>query len=258
MKTSTFASAGSVVLAVVLCAGCAQTGTGSTRGAVAPAAAPAGTAPVSAAAAAGPSGSARTAVPSALPPGIGESLGARVPADANQILLVTGKGVDSSRSSAVLYQRVDGAWQARGSWPTHNALRGWTTDHHDSDLRSPIGVFGLTDAGGQLPDPGSRLPYHQSSGFALSGTGFLGEPLAGAFDYVIAINYNRVPGTSPLDPTRPQGYNKGGGIWLHVDHHGPTHGCVSLPVAAMRTLLRTLDPAQHPVVVMGDRSALAA
>lgn len=185
-------------------------------------------------------------------------MGAEVPADADQIVLVTGQGADSSDSTAVLYERTDGQWQADGSWPAHNALRGWTTDHHDSDLHSPIGVFTLTDAGGLLPDPGSKLPYHHSTGFAISGTGFEGEPLAGSFNYVIAINYNRVPGTSPLDPTRPEGYHKGGSIWLHVDHHGPTHGCVSLPQAAMVTLLRTLDPSQHPVIVMGDRAALTA
>ncbi|MBZ9638354.1 L,D-transpeptidase family protein, partial [Streptomyces sp. PSKA30] len=49
---------------------------------------------------------------------------------------------------------------------------------------------------------------------------------------------------------------KGGGIWLHVDHGGPTHGCVSLSQQHMRELLRTLDPDQHPVIVMGDATSL--
>jgi len=119
-------------------------------------------------------------------------------------------------------------------------------------------VFTLTDAGGALPDPGTKLTYdHAPVGFSVGGTGFEGEPLAGSFDYVIAINYNREPGTSPRDWTRPLGESKGGGIWLHVDHGGPTHGCVSLPASVMKTLLRTLDPAQHPVVVMGDATALS-
>jgi L,D-peptidoglycan transpeptidase YkuD (ErfK/YbiS/YcfS/YnhG family) len=74
---------------------------------------------------------------------------------------------------------------------------------------------------------------------------------------VVAINYNREPGTSPLDWTRPLGAARGGGIWFHVDHGGPTHGCVSLPTADMLTLLHTLDPAQHPVVVMGNGASLA-
>jgi hypothetical protein len=33
---------------------------------------------------------------------------------------------------------------------------------------------------------------------------------------------------------------------------------VSLPKSAMQLLLRTLDPKQHPVVVMGDKATLRA
>jgi L,D-peptidoglycan transpeptidase YkuD (ErfK/YbiS/YcfS/YnhG family) len=156
-----------------------------------------------------------------------------------------------------LYQRTATGWQAGADWPAHNALKGWSDHHMGGDLRSPIGVFGLTDAGGLLADPGSRLPYHHSGGFVAPGTGFEGEPLAGSFDYVLAINYNRRPGTSPLDWTRPLGSDRGGGIWFHVDHGGPTHGCVSLAEQHMKELLHTLDPDRHPVVVMGDAASLA-
>jgi L,D-peptidoglycan transpeptidase YkuD (ErfK/YbiS/YcfS/YnhG family) len=192
------------------------------------------------------------------PPGIGSSTARRIPRDTRQILLVTGADKNSSNSTAVLYQRTDsGEWQPQGSWAARNALRGWTTDHHDGDLHSPEGVFALTDAGGLLPDPGSKLPYHQSHRFTDPGTGFEGEPLTGVFDYVIAINYNRVTGTSPLDGRRPDGESRGGGIWLHLDHGGPSHGCVTLSRSAMVDLMRTLDPAQHPVIVMGDKETLA-
>jgi L,D-peptidoglycan transpeptidase YkuD (ErfK/YbiS/YcfS/YnhG family) len=73
---------------------------------------------------------------------------------------------------------------------------------------------------------------------------------------VIAINYNRQPGTTPLDWTRPLGAARGGGIWFHVDHGGPTHGCVSLAREHMKALLRALDPDRGPVVVMGDAASL--
>jgi L,D-peptidoglycan transpeptidase YkuD (ErfK/YbiS/YcfS/YnhG family) len=49
---------------------------------------------------------------------------------------------------------------------------------------------------------------------------------------------------------------RGGGIWLHVDHGGPTHGCVSIAEEHMKELLLTLDPDLHPVVVMGDARSL--
>ncbi|TVL92633.1 hypothetical protein CD790_12410 [Streptomyces sp. SAJ15] len=191
-------------------------------------------------------------------PGLGPHTLAKVPEEARQAVVVTGKGADSSDSTVVLYERTADGWRAAGpTWPAHNALRGWTDDHRAGDLRSPRGVFTLTDAGGRLPDPGARLPYHRSAAFVVNGTGFRGEPLAGSFDYVVAIDYNRVRGTSPMDWSRPLGAAKGGGIWIHVDHGGPTQGCVSLIKPHMRALLRALDPARDPVVVMGDAAALA-
>lgn len=200
--------------------------------------------------ASGASGSARL-------PGLGPRTLAQVPRNTRQVVLVTGDGKDSSTSHVALYRRTDAGWKPGAIWPAHNARNGWTNDHHVGDLRSPIGVFTLTDAGGLLADPGSKLPYNQSSGFTISGTGFKGEPLAGSFDYVVAIDYNRRPGTSPLDWTRPLGAAKGGGIWLHVDHGGPTHGCVSVAQEHMKELLRMLDPDQHPVIVMGNAESLA-
>ncbi|MFF8814168.1 L,D-transpeptidase family protein [Streptomyces pactum] len=190
-------------------------------------------------------------------PGLGPETLAAVPRNARQAVVVTGEGPDSPHSAVVLYEHTATGWTAGPRWPAHNALRGWTDDHRLDDLRSPRGVFGLTDAGGLRPDPGAKLPYDHSGGFVATGLGFEGEPLTGAFDYVVAINYNREPGTSPLDWTRPLGEEKGGGIWIHVDHGGPTHGCVSIAERHMRELLRALDPERHPVVVMGDAEFLA-
>ncbi|MEE1751356.1 L,D-transpeptidase family protein [Streptomyces sp. SP18CS02] len=191
-------------------------------------------------------------------PALGPAVRAAVPAEARQAVVVTGEAPDSSRSQVVLYERhpAEGWRPVSDPWPAHNARDGWTDHHVQGDHRSPVGVFGLTDAGGLLDDPGSRLPYDQGSGFVARGTGALGEPLAGSFDYVVAINYNREPGTTPLDWTRPLGAERGGGIWLHVDHDGPTQGCVSLKKDRMRELLRWLDPAKRPVVVMGDAASL--
>ncbi|MET8571540.1 L,D-transpeptidase family protein [Streptomyces sp. NPDC004783] len=197
--------------------------------------------------------------PSARPlPGVGPAMLAQIPEATRQALVVRGATAQANRAQVVLYERdpVRGWRAAAGPWSAHNGLRGWTQDHSAGDLRTPVGVFGLSDAGGRLPDPGTRLPYDQDPEFATSGTGHLGEPLEGSFDYVIAVDYNRVPGTTPLDKTRPQGVDKGGGVWIHVDHDGPTNACVSLREEHMRELLLTLDPEKSPVVVMGPESAL--
>ncbi|WP_066947652.1 L,D-transpeptidase family protein [Streptomyces lushanensis] len=191
-------------------------------------------------------------------PGLGPKTLAAIPPETNQAVVATGVGKDRNTGTVRVYERdpVAGWVPAGDEWPSHNAKRGWTDDHVRGDLRTPIGVYGLTDAGGLLPDPGTRLPYDRGPAFSISGTGFQGDSLAGSFDYVVAINYNRVPGNTPLDWTRPLGADKGGGIWLHVDHGGPTQGCVSLPRGRMKELLRLLDPKKKPVVVMGDAESL--
>ncbi|MFF4357503.1 L,D-transpeptidase family protein [Streptomyces sp. NPDC001604] len=189
-------------------------------------------------------------------PGIGDRLRERIPANSRQVVAVYGTDRDSADSTVVLYTKHGSSWQRTRGWPAHNGKRGWTADHHEGDRRSPVGVFTLTDAGGVLPDPGARLPYTRDASFA--------APRQWApshwhdFDYVIAIDYNRVKGTAPNDPSRPEGDAKGGSIWLHMDHGSGTSACISLSRAAMEYLLRTLDPHRHPVVVMGDRADLKA
>ncbi|MFD5109963.1 hypothetical protein [Streptomyces cinereoruber] len=240
-----------------LCAALLLTGCGSPAAppAPAPTSAPAGDARPH------PGPPARPSAPSPVTrlPGIGPVTHSAVPDGTSQALVVTGASADSPRSTATLYSRDPATgWKAQaGPWPTHNALRGWTADHTAGDLRTPIGVFRLGDAGGRLPDPGALLPYDRDEQFAISGTGFAGEPLEGSFDHVIAIDYNRVPGRSPLDKERPLGAEKGGGVWIHVDHGGPTQACVTLEREDLRELLRALDPAREPVVVMGPATELA-
>ncbi|MEW1635249.1 L,D-transpeptidase family protein [Streptomyces sp. NPDC093801] len=185
---------------------------------------------------------------------LSESTRARIPAEARQLVLVTGKAKDSSESTAALYTRPAPAadWVRAAQWPARNGAKGWSTERAYGDLTSPQGVFSLSDAGGLLSaPPGTKLPYDRDSGFVATGLGVNGESLAGSFDYVVAIDYNRRQGVSPLDPVMPDGKGRGGNIWLHVDHDGPSQGCVGLPKAAMEQLLETLDPAAHPVIAMG-------
>ncbi|MBT2480041.1 hypothetical protein J7E94_17775 [Streptomyces sp. ISL-94] len=186
--------------------------------------------------------------------GISEQTRAKIPAESRQLILVTGKAKDSSESTATLYTRPEAGadWVRAASWPARNGAKGWSTERTYGDLTSPQGVFALTDAGGLLPaPPGTRLPYDKDRAFVATGRGVNGESLAGSFDYVVAIDFNRKPGTSPLDPAKPEGEDKGGNIWLHVDHDGPSQGCVGIPKEAMKKVLETLDPAAKPVIAMG-------
>lgn len=189
-------------------------------------------------------------------PEVSERTRAKIPADARQLILVTGKAKGSSESTAALYTRPEAGadWLKSHSWPARNGAKGWSTERTYGDLTSPEGVFALTDAGGLLAKPaGTRFPYDQDAGFVATGRGVNGESLRGSFDYVVAIDFNRKTGVSPLDPTKPDGEGKGGNIWLHVDHDGPSQGCVGIPKPAMKQVLQTLDPAAKPVIVMGPQ-----
>ncbi|MEU9036137.1 L,D-transpeptidase family protein [Streptomyces sp. NPDC048352] len=189
-----------------------------------------------------------------LPDTLSAATRARIPGSARQLVLVTGKAPDSSDSTVTFFTRTGAGadWSPAGHWPARNGAKGWSTEREYGDLTSPQGVFSLTDAGGLLPaPPGTKLPYDQDRAFVPSGLGVNGESLDGSFDYVVAIDYNRRTGVSPLDPAMPEGEDKGGNIWLHVDHDGPSQGCVGLPKEAMEQLLRTLDPAAKPVIAMG-------
>ncbi|GHB28328.1 lipoprotein [Streptomyces viridiviolaceus] len=236
------AALGSLLTALSACGG--PSGAGADAGAGRPPGAAAGTSPA-------------TADPTRIP-GVGDRFQRRIPAESRQVVAVYGDGKDSADSTVVLYTRQGSAWHRAGSWAAHNGTKGWTTDHRENDKRSPVGVFTLSDAGGVLPDPdpGDGLPYTRSAAFAAPR--WWAKAYWHDFDYVIAIDYNRVKGTAPNDPTRPEGASKGGGIWLHLDHGSGTSACVSLPERAMEYLLRTLDPERHPVVVMGDRADLKA
>ncbi|MET7730236.1 L,D-transpeptidase family protein [Streptomyces sp. NPDC005402] len=187
-------------------------------------------------------------------PDVGDRLQRRIPAASRQVVAVYGDDKDSPDATVVLYTKRGPGWDRVRSWPAHNGKKGWTTDHHEGDRRSPVGVFTLSDAGGALPDPGARLPYTRSA--AIAAPRWWPRSYWHDFDYVIAIDYNRVEGTPPNNQTRPGGYGKGGGIWLHMDHGRGTSACVSVSREAMRYLLRTLDPDRHPVVMMGDRAHL--
>ncbi|MEV0738180.1 L,D-transpeptidase family protein [Streptomyces sp. NPDC050549] len=187
-------------------------------------------------------------------PDVGDRLHREIPAGTRQVLAVYGDGKDSPYSTAVLFTKHGSTWDRTRSWPAHNGKRGWTLDHHLGDERSPVGVFTLTAAGGVLDDPGTALPYSQDESYEAPRD--WDESHWHDFDYVIAIDYNRVKGTPPDDAEQPEGEDKGGGIWLHLDHGSGTSACVSLPKEAMEYLLRTLDPERHPVVLMGDRADL--
>lgn len=132
---------------------------------------------------------------------MGDGLQRRIPADSRQVVAVYGDGRDSPDATVVPYTKRGTTWDRTRKWPAHNGKKGWTTNHHEDDNRGPVGVFTLSDAGGVLPgpNPGAGLPYTRSAAFAAPR--WWAKSYWHDFDYVIAIDYNRVKGIPPT--TRP-------------------------------------------------------
>jgi L,D-peptidoglycan transpeptidase YkuD (ErfK/YbiS/YcfS/YnhG family) len=68
-----------------------------------------------------------------------------------------------------------------------------------------------------------------------------------SYRYLAVIDYN----THPIAPGR------GSGIFLHVSASGgPTLGCASLTRAQLVTVLRWLNPAASPQIVIGTAATI--
>lgn len=80
------------------------------------------------------------------------------------------------------------------------------------------------------------------------------------YRYSVVIDYNLPSGVVRRNGQRiakePADTRKGGGIFLHVNGSGATAGCVSVSRSNMRQILRWLDPAKDPIIVMGPRDVI--
>lgn len=130
----------------------------------------------------------------------------------------------------------------------------------ESTSRTPSGVYGLTLAFGRYPNPGTRLSYFQSTTSdwwdenpasptynthvrQQNSPGGNSENLyttGSVYNYAINVDYNtaRTPGA-------------GSAIFLHVSNGSPTAGCIAINQTTLVSIMRWLDPGEHPVIDIG-------
>lgn len=134
--------------------------------------------------------------------------------------------------------------------------------------RTPVGVFTLTQAFGNQPDNGTRLPYihvgprdwwdenpasphYNQLVVSTVSPGGNSENLydAGeAYAHAVVINYN----------VNPVIKGAGSGFFLHVSFGAPTEGCVAIPLGDLNRVMRWLNPSADPVISIGvGRAALS-
>lgn len=207
--------------------------------------------------------------------------------DARQVIVVTGSSTKSSYATLRTYVRgSDGRWRA--AFPAMSARNGyagwqWASRRVQDTGTTPIGTFRITEAFGLAANPGAHLPYRRAdkNDYWVGDrkdpkTYNMYEPAATAhrtwrisqaerlaayptqYAYAAVIDFNRpdpksITFSAKLQEyvtNRPSKVGAGAAIFLHVKGKGSTAGCVSVSKTNMIKLLRWLDPAQHPRIVM--------
>jgi L,D-peptidoglycan transpeptidase YkuD (ErfK/YbiS/YcfS/YnhG family) len=207
--------------------------------------------------------------------------------DSRQLIVVTGVSRTSTYSTLRTYQLgANGRWTtAFAAMPARNGYHGWAWGGQrvQGSGTTPLGTYPITMAFGLKPNPGTKLAYrHADANDYWVGddrdpkTYNMFQPLAASkrtwrinqseklsayptqYEYAAVIDYNR-----PADPTvtwdaphgeyvtsHPADVRRGSAIFLHINGKGSTAGCVSLRRADLLTVLKWLDPALKPRIVM--------
>lgn len=188
-------------------------------------------------------------------PNVSKKYWKKVPKGTKQAVVVEGRGMKSYSSKTARWEKVQGCWVKLSTYETYNGNKGWAIVPWTGGQRSPIGTYRLTDAGGRLRNPGTKMRYHYGpKSYAAGGYGMSQAKLQ-IFDYVVAVNYNRKAGTTPR-ANRVLDRRKASGYWFHVRRAFPTRGCVSMSRPNMKQLTQWLDPAKKPVTIQGPKSVI--
>jgi L,D-peptidoglycan transpeptidase YkuD (ErfK/YbiS/YcfS/YnhG family) len=192
--------------------------------------------------------------------------------NATKVITVTAQSRGSTTARLQAWSKAaGGGWFRHGrSVVAHVGSDGLSTQASESLSATPIGSFTLTHAFGHYVDPGTRLPYlhtgpadwwisqagplyntHQrcSSGCSFR-QGSPNEHLyyeTPYYNYAVVIDYNTR--NSPTGVVQ----GRGSAFFLHVHPTGTgaTAGCVSIPQAKLVRLMRWLNFAAHPRILIG-------
>lgn len=174
----------------------------------------------------------------------------KVARQTSQLIIVSGNGGSSATVS--MHSKINGLWKQQFSVDGHVGYNGMTSNKHEGDGKTPIGVYGFGQAFGVNGNPGTSLSYRQVNGNdywvddvnsphynQFVNTASVGRDWnsaehivdhAEAYAYAINIEYNSAC-------TR----GKGSAIFLHCSTGGGTAGCVSVPRNTMINILNNIQ-----------------
>ena len=189
---------------------------------------------------------------------------------ARQVISVIADGYGQTTATFTAYERDGAGWkQVFGPWTANLGSSGFAPPDakREGDGRTPSGSYGFDFFFGVLGNPGVKFPYRDIIGPQIvwdddppsplynqwvdtttQTPGPTPEPMYNtpAYNYGAVIAYNTAARTPGL----------GSAIFLHVSTGGSTAGCVALPQGQLLEVLRWLDPAQQPRIVMGPRGVV--
>lgn len=182
----------------------------------------------------------------------------------DQAIVVTAAKYGATTSTFTAYQRTAAGWQVtHGPWSAWVGSKGIAPPgaKREGDGRTPSGTYGLDFFFGIEPDPGVKFPYRVITGPNIV---WVEDPASPNYNRWVDSNHEDI-GNQADSMYKPQytygavvAYNTaartpglGSGIFLHISRNRPSAGCITLPVDQLLAVLRWLDPAASPVVVIG-------
>ncbi|GIF51012.1 hypothetical protein Afe04nite_55510 [Asanoa ferruginea] len=193
-----------------------------------------------------------------------------LPSTTKQVIVVKANGYGTSTGTLQAFAKQGNTWKpAFAAMPARLGTKGFKDSKVEGDLTTPTGVYSF---GGTMygiaANPGVKFGYHrlvendwwnENPATAGYNSFFHGANPGGAsealwtvnpqYRYFAVINYN-----TPVKKATPP---RGSGIFLHVMVPGhSTAGCVSLAESDLVKVLRWLDPAAKPRIVMAPAAEL--
>lgn len=184
----------------------------------------------------------------------------------NQVIIAKTDSIEKISAKLYAFEKVDGVWrEAFEPMDATIGKNGFAYDKVEGDNKSPLGIFTFGTSFGKESNPGTLLPYRQTTendfwvddpNSEYYNTWQEGPPNGrwqssevmrrsdNLYDYGIVINYN----TSERTP------GKGSAIFMHI-WRGPgsgTAGCISTSEQNMLSIMRWINPEKEPIIMQGS------
>ena len=190
-----------------------------------------------------------------------------VPPATTQLITVSAPRVHTTAATLRVWRRSGACWvPVFGPYTARVGWNGPRVNRREGDGTTPIGTFPiLPRMYGMAPNPGVAFAYRRLR----CGDWWVEDPRSPAYNTFQRIGCGVPPPfkvTTPDMSKSPRAYaflavigfntspvvrGRGSGIFLHVEVHTSTNGCVSLPRPQLLRVLRWLRPSPAPQMVIG-------